>query len=389
MAKCPKCGKENPDQARFCRSCGAAMGAGGAEAGPPGGTPEQRAQRLLEEAFRLSEESRILAAIQACQQALTINPNSVSAHSLLATLYERQGDRDAAIREYEQVLTLSPESTVERRRLNELMGVPTAGAGVKISPRTARLALTGAAMVVAVVLVGAIIFYSQAGREGNKKEPRRIAVASAPRGQAAASAPQEVVPPPGSTWTLGRRTAPPPRTTVRRQRYSGQASAGSTPRSQYGQWVAPGTYILPGSNVPVYGGGRARPAAPSPPISGAVPYQGVPVVSTPSMGPPEGMARLQAQAVRQRARDYYFSGDYQRSIRAYQDYLAQRVDAGPQPREELAWVYVEAGSKQQALSEYRTALAQYRRDLQRGHNVEAARHGIRTCQAAIKALQSR
>ncbi len=367
------------------------MATGGTEAGPPGGTPEQRAQRLLEEAFRLSEESRILAAIQACQQALTINPNSVSAHSLLATLYERQGDRDAAIREYEQVLTLSPESTVERRRLNELMGVPTAGAGVRISPRTARLALTGAAIVVAVVLVGAIIFYSQGGRTGTQKGPRRISVASAPRGSEGAAAPQEVVPPPGSAWTLGRRSsAPPPSLARQRRTFSGARTTASPSRQQYGQWVAPGTYLLPTTNTPAYGSGtRPRRTAPSPPISGAVPFHGVPVVSTPRLGPPQGMARLQARATHQRARDYYFSGDYQRSIRAYQNYLSQHVEAGPQPREELAWVYVEAGSKQQAINQYRTALNQYQRDLQRGHNVEAARHGIRTCQAAIKALQSR
>ena len=391
MAKCPKCGKDSPDQARFCRTCGAPMAATGAAASaPPGGTPEQRAQRLLEEAFRLSEESRILGAVQACQQALTINPNSVSAHSLLGTLYERQGDRDAAIREYEQVLTLSPESTVERRRLNELMGVPTAGVGVRISVRTARLALTSAALVVAVVLVVAILFYTQQGpsKPGRPRAPR-AALEAPGRGSAAAQA--QVVPAPGRTWTLGRLPSPAPMPRVRPARGAMGAGAGARPRQdQFGQWVAPGTYLLPNPGLPpAYAGGGQRARVAPAPVVGAIPYQGTPVVGTPPIGPPQGMSRARARTSHQRARDYYFAGDYNRSIEAYQTYLAQNPQAGAGTREELAWVYVEAGGRSQATQEYRGALKDYQADLQRGHNVEAARHGIRTCEAAINALEGR
>jgi len=86
VTRCPKCGKESPDQARFCRFCGGKLSVGieAAASADSELTPEQRAQRLLEEAFRLSEQGRILAAIQTCQQAILLTPQSTSAHSCSA-----------------------------------------------------------------------------------------------------------------------------------------------------------------------------------------------------------------------------------------------------------------------------------------------------------------
>ena len=72
MARCTKCGKESPDEVRFCRACGAPLTKEAPAATPAVGvTPEERARRLLEDAFRLSEEGRVLAAIEACKQART------------------------------------------------------------------------------------------------------------------------------------------------------------------------------------------------------------------------------------------------------------------------------------------------------------------------------
>lgn len=391
MARCPKCGKDSPDQARFCRSCGAALaGAGGGDAGP-GSTPEQRAQRLLEEAFRLSEEGRVLAAIQACQQAIAINPNSVSAHSLLGTLYERQGERENAIREYEQVLTLSPESTVERRRLNELMGVPTAREGIAISPGTARLAVTGSFVVVAIVVLAALVFYTQQGpsrpRKGRPPRPGPSAAQAVPAG------PAEIVPAPGSVLTLGRLPMPAPAAQPRGVRR--ETTAQPPRRDQFGQWVAPGTYILPsgGSMGPhaVRSPGRGL-LATGPafaPVRGALPYRGTPVVATPAWERSRRPGRVELRPSPRHARNYYFRGDYGRAIEAYQSYLAQYPSAGAAPREELAWVYAESGDTRNAVGEYRRALSQYQSDLARGHNVEAAKHGMRTCQSAIRALEGR
>ncbi|MCJ7822298.1 MAG: hypothetical protein MUQ26_04335, partial [Armatimonadetes bacterium] len=89
------------------------------------------------------------------------------------------------------------------------------------------------------------------------------------------------------------------------------------------------------------------------------------------------------------ARSYYMGGENQQAIQAYRGYLNQTPAAGAGVREELAWVYLDSGDYGSAHGEYRTALGEYQRDLNRGHNVEAARHGVRTCESALKALETR
>jgi len=393
VIRCPKCGTDSPDRSRFCRACGEALvGRSAASAAPQGLTAEERARRLLEEAFRLSEEGRVLAAIQTCQQAVAINPNSTSAHSLLGTLYERQGDRENAIRSYEQVLTLSPGSTVERRRLNELMGVPAAReAAGGISPRTARIAVTSFATVVALVLVGAIIMtLQQPPRAQPAGEPR--VTAAAQQGPQEAAAPAQTntyIPSPGSQYfsatpRFNMPNVPQPRAFVAQprqnaQRYGGYQGGGA-------QWVAPGTYMVPATAAQRSAAPRRLAQMPAGPFVGAVPVYGA---ATPTMGSPAWRPTPGASYANRispdTGRNYYFQGDYQRSIDAYQTYLSQ--NSTPAAREELAWVYTEAGDRSQATQQYQRALSEYQADVSRSHNVEAARHGVRTCESALRALE--
>lgn len=388
MVRCQKCGTDSPDQSRFCRACGESLSGRAAITPLAGMTAEDRARRLLEEAFRLSEEGRVIAAIQTCQQAVAINPNSTSAHSLLGTLYERQGDRENAIREYEQVLTLSPGSTVERRRLNELMGVPAAReAAGGISPRTARLAVTGGAAMVALVLIGAIVMTLQQpprpARPGAvSAQPNRIVT----RENAAPAEVGAYAPSPGTVYYSQPRSQTP--------RFSAPRAFAQQPRPQQnrnnyggGQWVAPGTFVVPMTAAPRAAAAPRMPASLRPPFAGAVPVYSAtpPTVTTPRFRGGGGM--YAGQVSPDVGRSYYFRGDYRGAIDAYQSYLAQNPSAGAAPREELAWVYTEAGDRNSASQQYRQALNEYQSDLTRGHNVEAARHGVRTCDSALKALE--
>jgi tetratricopeptide (TPR) repeat protein len=88
-------------------------------------------------------------------------------------------------------------------------------------------------------------------------------------------------------------------------------------------------------------------------------------------------------------RNYYFQGDYRRAAEVYEAYLYENpVNAAP-VREELGWVYLESGNYTGAAEQYRAAHTEYRTDLNRGHNVEAARHGLRTCDSALDVLDIR
>ena len=389
--RCPKCGKASPDEARFCRSCGERLGAGAEGAYRPQMlTPEERSRRLLEDAFRLSEEGKLQSAVHACQQAIALNPTSTSAHSLLGTLFERAGDRDGAIREYEQVLTLSPGSTVERRRLNELMGVAAAAEHVAVSPRTARMAATGGFVVVALVLVGAIIFTTQQPQPGARDRAARRTARAVGQEVAPSVAAASELPPPRLLGS-GRVRPPrfvPPRGAAPAPRWVQQ------PASQgFAQWIGPGTFLLPSGGREPYGGMGAQRLAGqghrAPPIRGAIPVRGAgaPTVTTPGWLYPAGAASVPGAAGTRLARNYYFQGNYQASIDAYRGYLAKNPRA-PEPREELAWVYTEAGDQGAAREQYRIALNEYRADRDRGHNIEAARHGASTCESAINALEA-
>ena len=104
---------------------------------------------------------------------------------------------------------------------------------------------------------------------------------------------------------------------------------------------------------------------------------------------PDGVAAVAGGGTTRLARSYYMGGDRQRAIEAYRGYLNENPAAGGAVREELAWVYLESGHYRSARNEYRTALSDYQQDLNRGHNAEAARHGVRTCESALRALETR
>jgi tetratricopeptide (TPR) repeat protein len=129
---CNRCGNRNPLNSKFCRFCGSKLDEPGAskpvlpeeEFYVPTESPadRERVQRLLDEAFAQSEKGEMGAAIHACKEALVIDPRSVPVHSLLGLLYERVGEKDKAIAEYERVLELNPDSALERESLARLRG---------------------------------------------------------------------------------------------------------------------------------------------------------------------------------------------------------------------------------------------------------------------------
>ena len=189
-----------------------------------------------------------------------------------------------------------------------------------------------------------------------------------------------MLPSPGRAYLPSRMAAlppplPPP---ARPQAWTPEAPARATGGATY---LGSGAYLYPSSGGERYYAGLQSRAAP--PLAGAQPYRGTPVVSgTPWTATASGGGT-------QTARDYYLQGDYQRAATTYQTYLNQHPGAGGAPKEELGWVYLQMGERDRAQQAYRGALDSYQADLERGHNTEAARHGLRTCESAIKALEAR
>jgi len=81
-------------------------------------------KRILDEAFRAFEAGDDANARRLCRDALAIDPDSGTAHSLLGLLYEREGKRHDATHEFAKVVTQSPQSQAERETLARLRGLP-------------------------------------------------------------------------------------------------------------------------------------------------------------------------------------------------------------------------------------------------------------------------
>lgn len=125
---CHVCGANITQDSKFCKECGNKIGISintGAlttqDLEPVADKVNQdRLSKLLEMAFWHNDIGNMDAAIKACDAALVINPSSTTAHSLLATLYEKKGEDQKAIEHLEAVLALNPESTADMAKLDQL-----------------------------------------------------------------------------------------------------------------------------------------------------------------------------------------------------------------------------------------------------------------------------
>jgi len=374
---CGNCGTRNPRGNQFCVKCGARLAVAPAEPSQARPAPDpSRAQQLLEQAFRYSDQGMLDEAIEACRSATIANPASTSAHSFLGILYERAGEREKAIREYELALSLSPESVAERESLKQLASETGAPVGLpRISRRAARNALVGGFVVVVVAVVGAILLIGNRGRQAELNlQPHypyptpgaAPATAPAPTREEAAAPPAAAPPvetgypmirsplqPTGPAYTLPPPGPPQPVPAPKPARVSLPVTG------RVVEWRPPTALAAP----------PARNLAPAPP---AAETAGEALVAAPQV-----------------ARSYYFGRQYNEAIQIYERMLRLRPDGAAEIREELAWVYYQADRTRDAIAEYGQALDGYQRQLERGAEPEQAKLGIRTCRAAVEALSAR
>ncbi|MCW3052231.1 MAG: Tetratricopeptide repeat [Chthonomonadales bacterium] len=136
---CTACGTRNGEINNFCKQCGHKLD----HAAGPRITEEEfdralptdeQVSALLERAYRLRKSGELSSAVRLCEEALHLNPESTSVHSLLGQIQEQIGNHEAAIHEYERVLQLNPGSIADRVKLDELRGQ---GLPTPLHPRSA------------------------------------------------------------------------------------------------------------------------------------------------------------------------------------------------------------------------------------------------------------
>jgi tetratricopeptide (TPR) repeat protein len=362
-----------------------------------------RADRILTEAFAHSDAGRLTEAVRLAQQALSFNPDSTTAHSLLGTLYERLGNRDAAIREYQAVLSLSPGSTADRQRLNELLGVPAAPepispAEIPAARRRDAIYIAAFAVIAVILIITAFMLVGQtkdigSGGQGEGETPELL-TASRPRNPAPEpSIAAAALPVPGMP---GASAAGPTAAGPSDSAEGGGVSApepeiedtGDSGYSDYEPEAPaaekePVMLTFPGYRPPretpsrfLPGGGEVLDSPPT-------------VRPTPSAGAGRGGGRAVQRSIRV-ARQFASSGRLQEATQAYEGVLAARPDAAsPKLRQELATVYFRLNRPERAAAHYLQAYQGYQSQLAQGvSGMEAreAEHGLATCRAALRAL---
>lgn len=171
---CGACGTRNPFNAKYCHECGTRLDeAHGARPIPPEEFElpppeevEQKVRALLEAAFRAYEQGNLEEAIAQCREAVKLQPANAAAHSLLGLLYERRGEREAAIREYETALHLNPDSEADRISLARLRGEPLPLPRWRVPFPDWVPAMAGMAVGVLAFLVGSWFLFLWSGKEG-------------------------------------------------------------------------------------------------------------------------------------------------------------------------------------------------------------------------------
>ena len=169
---CTSCGIKNAADSNFCKQCGGKLDRVAAakineDAFERAMPEDEQVSALLERAYRLRKDNNLDGAIALCQEVLRLRSDGTSAHSLLGQLYEQQGDREAAIREYERVLQLNPGSIADRVKLDELRGQAEQGserkshrvvmADPQAAPNLGYARFTSAGIAVVLFVLGGLV----------------------------------------------------------------------------------------------------------------------------------------------------------------------------------------------------------------------------------------
>jgi len=158
-------------------------------------SPEERENQLkryLDMAFWHSDVGNDASAVKMSEAALAIDPNCVSALSLLGCLHERTGNPELAIQAFERVVYLSPQSEADIDKLDalrsgvHLAAVPPPPSYRWLPPVILGFAtrypsapvIGGVAAAFAIVFIGLLIIIPIAKQRGSEVAPiRRTALA--------------------------------------------------------------------------------------------------------------------------------------------------------------------------------------------------------------------
>ncbi|MHB1457898.1 MAG: tetratricopeptide repeat protein [Armatimonadota bacterium] len=427
--QCNKCATLNEDDSRFCKRCGQYLYQNDKSSIEK---PDEhiRVGELIYASYKHKEAGRIDEAILACQGALTLNDQSISAHTLLASLYETRGDFNLAIEEYRKILKIEPDNNSIKEKLayldNILLEPTVQSSSSKFDIETIRPylpAITAVGAMLLVILIGFIIIKMSSNGNSpqatNQNNPRvQQSIQGIPQqgeqyqqinpayqqqqtypSQGQIENPQVPQPQvPAATPATQQPNNAPTNTVPRTNNRRGIPSV-PLPRMVQPTAIVPhGTSVItpvypqqPVNNngssviVPVYdNNGQQNAKLPEPPKTAqpSVTY------TAPKPAPNSSVPVIQpVQDPEERAMQLQGAGKYDDAINAYHSVLKKTSNKG-RVYQQLALSYQRTGRKQQAIDSYRKAIASYKEQLAAGRDASDVQRDIRACEAGIQVSQN-
>ncbi len=449
--ECQTCKSVNDASSRFCKECGSKLTAAAAPPSAteetvarakapemPPVSPEvaekrkARVAELLPRAFAFAEKGAMAEAIATAEEAAGLVPTSTAAHALLANLYEKSGQMARAVESMKKVVALTPDGTEEKERLDSLQREAARRAAAppekdeedkSSSPVAYWVPRIGAALAGALVVgigLSLLMRPTEPLPTNKRRNTPTMAVGERPGTAFASVSPvqepvvqhQVFIPAPSGTdvdpfSSKGFAPTPAPRqresSSSSLRRLSRQPTLPSPDREQEQAppLVPP---VIPALPVPS-GNGAALGG-----IQAAPPAERIPV------GPPatrqekaadEGFIRIESHPANsgnnseksektpdkpevgdpaQQARAFQGAGRYRDAVGRYQVALAAS-EAPAELHQNLGLCYQRLGEVGAARDAYSRAIDAYQAQVQRGREIESARRGIASCQAALEILR--
>jgi hypothetical protein len=417
---CTQCGAYNTDDSRFCHQCGHRLQP--ERKMPPldesvfqldSPEQQQKIQQLLDEALTHESQGRLHEAALACEGVLVLDPANTSAHSLLGLIYEKQGDLQKALAEYEKVVALNPDSVADRAKLEEVrrrLHMPP--------PRPPREEPNQAPLLIAIfVAVGLFVLglaamnYQARPKTSPSPTQTPAVTQSAPSAAyppynwyapAAPSYPQPSVPQMPTMSTDNLPVAPPPRRSAER---AGSDTRGErTPLPPLPPITVvpsqPATTPSPsnrsqgstGSQEPSIGGSVVMPDVALQPGAGGQTPERQPVMEItvrPGTGGNGGVVAppppsMESEDLMRVAQQHQLAGRYREAIPLYQKALRGATDKGF-IYQQIGLCYQRLGELDSARNAYQQAIAEYERQIAANQNVERARRGLEAAKQGLAA----
>lgn len=200
MIACEKCGVANMADNRFCRECGESL------ARTTTAPRSEEDQKMVKDAQRLFAESRYDEAAIIADAILESDPYCVEALAIKGDCHERLGEYALALASYRDILTVDPESQLDRIRVARLEKIVSSG-DIEIGPASPRrktaFAAAFAAMVLLVSSGSALILATQ-----GKEEPTPNQTVASSDHQSSPFLPIPPVPSGYSGYTLNNQAGP-------------------------------------------------------------------------------------------------------------------------------------------------------------------------------------